>query len=160
MLNHSSGRLRAAVLTAADEARRLRHDYVGPEHLLLGLVKGQNVASLLFKRLRIDARALGEEAERLVRPVTDPVDLTEPVLNPRSRRIFDFAAEEAALLRNTYLGTEHLLLGLFREEEGLAGMLLRERGLTLEGLRDTIFKLQRGEPDPPSEGAAPVGSPP
>ncbi len=128
-------RARRVLILAQEEAIRLNHNYIGTEHLLLGLVKEENGVAVRV------LRELGVEPEQIIRAVERTVGRGErrpfgkPSLAPRTKRVIELAVDEARLMGHHYIGTEHLLLGLVREGEGIAVSILRSLGISLERVR-------------------------
>jgi ClpA/ClpB-like protein/S1 RNA binding family protein/HAAS domain-containing protein len=141
-------RARRVVFYAQEEAARLGENFVGTEHLLLGLLReGDSVAGrLLEERLGISLAILRIDTEQQVTRGAGNLG-QDMQLTPRAKQMIDLAYEEARSLGNNYIGTEHLLLGLIREEGGLAGRVLRGRGATLERTRETVRAFQEQESD-------------
>jgi ATP-dependent Clp protease ATP-binding subunit ClpA len=129
---------------ANQEAQRFRHEYVGTEHILLGLVaEGSGVAANVLKNLDIDPGKIRREVEVIVRygsggEVPAPGRLPQ---TPRSKKVIEFAIQEARALNHNYVGTEHLLLGLLREQEGVAAQVLLNLGLELEAVHREVMNL-------------------
>lgn len=142
-------RARRAIFYAQEEAGLQGENYVSTEHLLLGLIREPNsVAARVLERLGVSLEQLRFELERhLHRGERKGVQETQ--LTPRAKRVIDLAYDEARLLGDSYIGTEHLLLGLIREGEGLAGRVLSQMGVDLERTRAELKKL-RAEKDVPS----------
>lgn len=137
-------RARRVVLHAQKEATRLRHNVVGTEHLLLGLVKdGQGVAAKALESLDIDLGKVRMEVEKII-GVGDQIILGEVPFTPRAKRVIELALDEARQLGHNYVGTEHLLLGLIREGEGVAAQVLKNLGIDLESARKQVFNLLGG----------------
>jgi ATP-dependent Clp protease ATP-binding subunit ClpC len=138
-------RARRVVFFAQEEAARLGENWVGTEHLLLGLVReSDSVASrILAEKLGV---ALDRIRSEIVKQVTPgPGNLGRDMqLTPRTKCVIDLANEEANALKNDYIGTEHLLLGLLREEEGLAAQVLRKLGADMENARAAVRGMQAG----------------
>ena len=127
---------------ANQEAQRFNHEYVGTEHLLLGLIKeGSGVAANVLKNLDIDLRKIRHEVEKLVRSGPDTVTMGRLPQTPRSKKVMEYAMEEARNLSHNYVGTEHLLLGLLREQEGVAAQVLTNLGLKLDEVRHEVLNL-------------------
>jgi ATP-dependent Clp protease ATP-binding subunit ClpC len=134
-------RARRVLTRAQEEARNLNHRYIGTEHLLLGLVDEEgNVAMRVLNELGITADQVRESVERMVGRGTRPF-YTQPTLTPRTKRVIELAVEEARRLGHHYIGTEHLLLGLVREGEGVAVDVLRQLGATPEKLEERITHI-------------------
>jgi ornithine carbamoyltransferase len=134
------------VFFAQEEAGRLGEMYVSTEHLLLGLAReNDSVAANILKRMDISLAAICEEVERQVTR-GDGRRGAEMQLTPRAKRVIDLAYDEARQLDNNYIGTEHLLLGLIREGEGLTGQVLTKLGVELERTRQEISALRDSDP--------------
>lgn len=135
-------RVRKVLQLANQEAQRLNHEYIGTEHLLLGLIKeGSGVAANVLKNLDVDLRKVRIEVERLVQPGPEMVTLGKLPQTPRAKKVLDYAIEEARELNHDHVGTEHLLLGLLREEQGVAAQALVNLGLQLEDVREEVLNL-------------------
>lgn len=131
-----------AMRFANQEAQRLNHEYVGTEHLLLGLVKeGSGVAANVLKNLDVDLCKTRAEAEKIVPAGPDLVILGRLPQTPRARKAIEYAKEEAFNLSHNYVGTEHLLLGLLREQEGVAAQVLKNLGIKLDDVRAEVLNL-------------------
>mgnify|MGYP003730089689 CR=1 FL=1 len=127
---------------ANQEAQRFNHEYIGTEHMLLGLVKeGSGVGANVLKNLDVDLRKVRLEVEKLVKSGPDMVTMGKLPQTPRAKKVIEYAIEEARNLNHNYVGTEHLLLGLLREEEGVAAQVLRNLGLKLEEVREEVLNL-------------------
>ena len=135
-------RARRVVSFAEEEAKRLGHGYVGTEHLLLGLVReSDNVAARILDRLAVPLGRIRAGVERqIARGEDEPGQQMQ--LTPRAKRVIDLAYEEARRLNNNYIGTEHLLLGLIHEGDGLAGRVLLSLGADLERTRQVVEAMQ------------------
>jgi hypothetical protein len=130
---------------ANQEAQRFNHEYIGTEHVLLGLVKeGSGVAANVLKRLDVDLRKIRLEVEKIVRPGPDMFTMGKLPQTSRAKKVIEYAMEEARNLNCNYVGTEHLLLGLLREQEGIAAQVLMNLGLKLEDVREKTFELLVG----------------
>jgi len=137
-------RARKVVFFAQEEAGRFGENYVSTEHLLLGLVReNDSVAARILDRLGVSLGRIRQEIERKVSR-GDGRLAPEMQLTPRARRVIDLAYDEARHLNNNYIGTEHLLLGLIRESDGLAGQVLSKLGVDLERTRREVIALQEG----------------
>jgi DNA-binding transcriptional regulator YhcF (GntR family) len=136
-------RVRKVLAMAREEAIRLQHDYVGTEHLLLGLIReGGGVAAKVLKSLDAEPKQVGERIEESVRRGNATITLGELPYTSRAKKVLSFAMDEARLMNHSYVGTEHLLLGLLREEKGIAAQVLNQLGVTLEGARqETVWQL-------------------
>src|SRR5262249_27587237 len=135
-------RARSVMGLANQEAKRLNHEAIGTEHILLGLIKeGFGVGANVLKNLDINLRHARKEVETLVRPGPSTVIVGKLPLTPRASLVITCAMEEARNLSHNYVGTEHLLLGLLREHDGVAAQVLRILGLTLEEVREEVLNL-------------------
>ncbi len=138
-------RARRTVFYAQEEAGRLGENYVSTEHLLLGIVReDDSVAARILERIGVSLGRVRSEIERQVARGDGRLG-QDMQLTPRAKRVIDLAYDEARQLNNNYIGTEHLLLGLIREGEGLAGRILNKLGVDLERARREIRQLQDGE---------------
>ena len=127
---------------ANQEAQRFNHEYIGTEHILLGLVKeGSGVGANVLKNLDVDLRKVRLEVEKLVKSGPDMVTMGKLPQTPRAKKVIEYAIEEARNLNHNYVGTEHLLLGLLREHEGVAAQVLMNLGLKLEEVREEVLNL-------------------
>src|SRR5438093_4306242 len=135
-------RARKVMQLANQEAQRLNHEYIGTEHLLLGLVKeGSGVAANVLKNLDVDLRKIRLEVEKTVQPGPDMVTLGKLPQTARTKKVLEYSMEEARNLNHNYVGTEHLLLGLLREQDGVAAQVLVNLGLRLEEVREEVLNL-------------------
>jgi ATP-dependent Clp protease ATP-binding subunit ClpC len=134
-------RARRVLTRAQEEARNLNHRYIGTEHLLLGLVGEEgSVAMRVLNELGIAADQVRQSVERMVGRGTRPF-YTQPTLTPRTKRVIELSVDEARRLGHHYIGTEHLLLGLVRDGEGVAVDVLRQLGATPEKLEERITHI-------------------
>jgi ATP-dependent Clp protease ATP-binding subunit ClpC len=138
---------------ANQEAQRFNHEYIGTEHILLGLVKeGSGVAANVLKNLDVDLRKIRLEVEKIVQTGPDMVTMGKLPQTPRAKKVIEFAMDEAKNLNHNYVGTEHLLLGLLREHEGVAAQVLMNLSLKLEEVRDEVLNLLGHGMDAPEAG--------
>ena len=146
-------RARKVVFYAQEEAGRLGENYVSTEHLLLGLVReNDSVAARILDKIGVSLGRIRSEIERQV--VHGDGRLAQDMqLTPRAKRVIDLAYDEARQLNNNYIGTEHLLLGLIREGEGLAGRVLSKLGVDLDRTRREVTHMQEGGAETSSAGA-------
>ncbi len=149
---------RKVMQLANQEAQRFNHEYVSNEHILLGLIKeGSGVAANVLKNLDVDLRKIRLEVEKLVQSGPDTVTMGKLPQTPRAKNVIEYSMEEACNLNHNYVGTEHILLGLLREQEGVAAQVLMNLGLRLEEVRKEVLNLLgQGELDPPKE-KPPIG---
>jgi len=142
MFERFTDRARKVMQLANQEAQRFNHEYIGTEHILLGLVKeGSGVAANVLKNLDIDLRKVRTEVEKLVQAGPEMVTIGKLPQTPRAKKVIDYSIEEARNLNHNYVGTEHLLLGLLREQEGVAAQVLMNLGLKLEDVREEVLNL-------------------
>ncbi|MFO0927712.1 MAG: ATP-dependent Clp protease ATP-binding subunit [Gemmataceae bacterium] len=142
MYERFTDRARKVMQLANQEAQRFNHEYIGTEHILLGLVKeGSGVAANVLKNLDIDLRKIRLEVEKIVQSGPDMVAMGKLPQTPRAKKVIEYSIEEARNLGHNYVGTEHLLLGLLREQEGVAAQVLMNLGLKLEDVREEVLNL-------------------
>ncbi len=142
MFNRFTERARRVILLAREEAKRLDHDYLGTEHLLLGLVReGEGVAALALQNLEVDLEQVRHEVEKAVGRGGGSLFLGQIPFTPRAKKVLELAVAEARNLNHNYIGTEHLLLGLIREGEGVAAQILTNLGADLEKVREEVVAL-------------------
>jgi ATP-dependent Clp protease ATP-binding subunit ClpC len=128
-------RARKVIRLAQEEAQRFQHNYIGTEHLLLGLVReGEGVAAKVLTSLGVDLKMVRKAVEDIIGR-GDRIVLGEIGLTPRAKKVIEFAVDEARGLHHGYIGTEHLLLGLLREGEGIGAGVLVSFGLSLQEVR-------------------------
>jgi ATP-dependent Clp protease ATP-binding subunit ClpC len=153
MYERFTDRARKVMQFANQEAQRFRHEYIGTEHVLLGIVtEGSGVAANVLKNLDIDLHKIRLEIEKI--PQADPGDEIRVTgrlpQTPRVKKVIEYAIEGARTLNHNYVGTEHLLLGLLRDDRGVAGQVLMNFGLKLETVREEVQNLLgRNLPTPP-----------
>ncbi|HOT73784.1 MAG TPA: ATP-dependent Clp protease ATP-binding subunit [Anaerohalosphaeraceae bacterium] len=142
MFERFTDRARKVMALANQEAQRFNHEYIGTEHILLGLVKeGSGVAANVLKNMDIDLKKLRLGIEKLVKSGPDMVTMGKLPQTPRAKKVIEHAIEEARALNHNYVGTEHILLGLLRETEGIAAQVLMNLGLKLEDVRQEVLNL-------------------
>lgn len=150
MFDQFTDRARKVMGLSRQEALRFNHDYIGTEHVLLGLIlEGNGVAADVLKNLDVDPNRLRQEVERLITPGTTMVTMGQLPFTKRSKKMLELSLQEAGNLGHNYIGTEHLLLGLIREEEGIAARVLQRLNVRLEAVRAHIRELLGA--DPPAE---------
>ena len=171
MIDRFTDRARKVIMYGKQEAQRLGHNFLGTEHILLGLVKeGTGVAANVLKALGVDLKRIRAEVERLVQ--SDPASSEaqqvkptgEPRYTPRAKRVLELSMDEARGLGQSYIGTEHLLLGLLREGQGVAAQVLLNLGLKLETVREEVHSFLGtadllGSEQPAGAPGAPGASP-
>jgi ATP-dependent Clp protease ATP-binding subunit ClpC len=142
MFERFTDRARKVMALANQEAQRFNHDVIGTEHILLGLVKeGSGVGATVLKNFDVDIKKLRLEVEKHVKSGPDMVTMGKLPQSPRAKKVIEYAIEEARALNHNYVGTEHILLGLLRESEGIAAQVLVSLGLKLEDVRQEILNL-------------------
>src|ERR1700743_1943820 len=142
MYERFTDRARKVMQLANQEAQRFNHEYIGNEHILLGLVKeGSGVAANVLKNLDVDLRKIRLEVEKIVQSGPDMVTMGKLPQTPRAKKVIEYSIEEARNLNHNYVGTEHLLLGLLREQEGVAAQVLMNLGLKLADVREEVLNL-------------------
>src|SRR5437016_2354189 len=142
MFERFTDRARKVMALANQEAQRFNHEYIGTEHILLGLVKeGSGVGANVLKNLDVDLRKVRLEVEKLVKSGPDMVTMGKLPQTPRAKKVIEYAIEEARNLTHNYVGTEHLLLGLLREHDGVADQVLMNLSLKLEEVREEVLNL-------------------
>jgi ATP-dependent Clp protease ATP-binding subunit ClpC len=142
MFERFTDRARKVMALANQEAQRFNHEHIGTEHILLGLVKeGSGVGATVLKNLDVDIKKLRLEVEKHVKSGPDLVTMGKLPQTPRAKKVIEYAIEEARALNHNYVGTEHILLGLLRETEGVAAQVLMGLGLKLEEVRQEVLNL-------------------
>ena len=142
MYERFTDRARKVMQLANQEAQRFNHEYIGTEHILLGLVKeGSGVAANVLKNLDVDLRKIRLEVEKLVQSGPEMVTIGKLPQTPRAKKVIEYSMEEARNLNHNYVGTEHILLGLLREQEGVAAQVLMNLGMKLEDVREEVLNL-------------------
>jgi len=145
MFNRFTERARKVLVLAKEEARRFNHDYIGTEHILLGLIReGEGVACAVLQNLGIDLERLKSEIEKLITPGSGSSTLGDMPFTPRAKKALELSVEEARNLGHNYIGTEHILLGLLREEEGLASQVLFSLGVDITKVREEVYNILGG----------------
>src|SRR5438105_3198035 len=148
MYERFTDRARKVMQLANQEAQRLHHEYIGTEHILLGLAKeGSGVAANVLRNLDIDLRKIRLEVEKIIEPGPDMVPQYKLPVTPRAKKIIEYSIEEARFLNHNYVGTEHLLLGVLREQEGVAAQVLMNLGLRLSYVREAVLAVLGGKLD-------------
>ncbi|MFN8854903.1 MAG: ATP-dependent Clp protease ATP-binding subunit [Planctomycetaceae bacterium] len=159
MYERFTDRARKVMQLANQEAQRFNHEYIGTEHILLGLVKeGSGVAANVLKNLDVDLRKIRLEVEKIVQSGPDMVTMGKLPQTPRAKKVIEYSMEEARNLNHNYVGTEHILLGLLREQEGVAAQVLMNLGLKLEDVREEVLNLLGHGMEPSESGERAVSS--
>ncbi|MFI0435534.1 MAG: ATP-dependent Clp protease ATP-binding subunit [Parachlamydiaceae bacterium] len=141
MFDKFTNRAKQVIKLAKKEAQRLNHNYLGTEHVLLGLLKlGQGVAVNVLRNLNIDFETVRSEVEKLVGYGPEIQVYGDPALTGKVKKVFEYANEEAANLNHNYVGTEHLLLGLLKQTDGVAAQVLENLNVNLKEVRKEVLK--------------------
>jgi ATP-dependent Clp protease ATP-binding subunit ClpC len=153
MFERFTDRARRVVVLAQEEARMLNHNYIGTEHILLGLIhEGEGVAAKALESLNISLEAVRQQVEEIIgqgqAAPTGHIPFT-----PRAKKVLELSLREALQLGHNYIGTEHILLGLIREGEGVAAQVLQKLGADLNRVRQTVIQLLSGYTGGKGEGA-------
>ncbi|MFC1676946.1 ATP-dependent Clp protease ATP-binding subunit [Planctomycetota bacterium] len=157
MFERFTDRARKVMALANQEAQRFNHEFIGTEHILLGLVKeGSGVGATVLKNLDVDIKKLRIEVEKLVPNGPDMVTMGKLPQTPKAKKVIEYAIEEARALNHNYVGTEHILLGLLREADGIAAQVLMSIGLKLEDVRQEVLNLLGAGIDEPVAGMGPM----
>jgi ATP-dependent Clp protease ATP-binding subunit ClpC len=168
MFERFTDRARRVIVLAQDEAKMLKHNYIGTEHILLGLIhEGEGVAAQALEQLGVTLESVRAQVEEIIghgqNTPTEHIPFT-----PRAKRVLELSLREALQMNHSYIGTEHILLGLIREGEGVAAQVLIKLGLDLARVRSTVMQLMQGYqsgnnaqggPQPAEVGAGVGGGP-
>jgi len=153
MNNKFTERVRKVLSLARDEAGRLHHDYIGSEHILLGLIReGEGVAAAVLSQIGLDLDTIRIKVEELVKPGGSTLTIGDVPYTSVAKKVLEYAIEEARAMKHSYVGTEHLLLGLLREDSGMAAKVLSALGVNAEMVRQETLKLLGGESFEASSG--------
>ncbi len=160
MMNNFTPRAQQVLALARKEADRFNHNYVGTEHLLLGLIKlGQGVAVNVLQKMGLDLETVRMEVENMSASGPETKMVGNIPYTPRVKKVLALAGKEAKALNHSYVGTEHILLGLLREGEGVAARVLKSLEVDIERTRNEILKeLDPNFTPPESEAGKPAGS--
>jgi ATP-dependent Clp protease ATP-binding subunit ClpC len=154
-------RARRVLVLAQEEARLLNHNFLGTEHILLGLIhEGEGIAAKALESLGISLEAVREKVEETIRPAGSSTTGSPP-FTPRAKKVLELSLREALQLGHNYIGTEHMLLGLVREGEGVAAQVLVSLGADLSRVRQQVIQLLSGYQSGPggTKEQAPTGAP-
>jgi ATP-dependent Clp protease ATP-binding subunit ClpC len=159
MFEKFTDRARRVVVRAQEEARTLNHDFIGTEHILLGLVgEGHGLAAKALESLGISLEAVRQRVEDAVPSGQYARPSGHIPFTPRAKKVLELSLSEAKLLGHSYIGTEHILLGLLREGEGVAAQVLAALGADLDGVRERVIQLlaeyQARKAGPEASGSA------
>ena len=169
MFERFTDRARRVVVLAQEEARMLNHNYIGTEHILLGLIhEGEGVAAKALEAMDISLESVREQVEEIIGQGTQAPSGHIP-FTPRAKKVLEYSLREALQLGHNYIGTEHILLGLIREGEGVAAQVLTNLGADLPRVRQQVIQLlngyqggsssPEGTPEPAAAAAVPSSSP-
>ncbi len=160
MFDRFTDRAKKVMNLARQEAQRFNHEYLGTEHILLGLVQeGSGVAANVLKNMAIDLNKIRTEVEKIVKTGPSMVTMGQLPFTPRAKKVLELSMEEASNLGHNYIGTEHLLLGLIKENEGIAAQVLLNLGVKLEDVREEVLEFlgadtsEDDDDESPLEGA-------
>lgn len=160
MFERFTERARKVMALANQEAQRYNHEYVGTEHILLGLIRdGRGVGANVLRTLNVNLTTVCLEIEKLVKPGPEPVTLGKLPQTPKAMRVLEYAVDEARKINHNYVGTEHLLLGLLREVDGVAAQVLMNMGVDLNKARAGVLAMLGPDDSVTTESAAPASAP-
>ncbi len=158
MFERFTDRARRVLVLAQEEARLLNHSFIGTEHILLGLIhEGEGLAAKALESLGISLEAVREKVEETIGPAGS-APTGSPPFTPRAKKVLELSLREALQLGHNYIGTEHMLLGLVREGEGVAAQVLQSLGADLPRVRQQVIQLLSGYQGREAAGAATGGS--
>ena len=158
MFQRFSDSARRVVVLAQEEARKLNHNYIGTEHLLLGLIQeGEGVAAKALESVQVNLDAVRGQVVEIIGRGSSPPSGHIP-FTPRAKKVLELSLREALQLGHNYIGTEHILLGIIREGEGVAAKVLVKLGVDLERLRNQVLRMLSGSPSGTGEAATGEGA--
>ena len=158
MFERFTSRARRVLVLAQEEARLLGHDFIGTEHILLGLIhEGEGVAAQALERSGITLEVVRDNVERIVGRAGTPPGGSPP-FTPRAKKVLELALREALQHGHSYIGTEHLLLGLIREGEGVGARVIESLEVDLDQLYGAIIALMSGTAEDVESGDMPTGT--
>jgi ATP-dependent Clp protease ATP-binding subunit ClpC len=142
-------RAKQVVVLAQDEARALRHNYIGTEHILLGLLREEEgLAARVLESLDITVEEVRAQVARIIGRGDEPIVSGQIPFTPRAKKVLELSLREALSLKHNYIGTEHILLGLVRENEGVAARILLDFDADAEKIRNEIMRVLSGPGGP------------
>jgi len=142
MFDRFTDRAKKVMSFARQEAQKFNHEYIGTEHILLGLVQeGSGVAANVLKNMDIDLEKIRHEVEKIVKTGPSMVTMGQLPFTPRAKKVLELSMEEASALSHNYIGTEHLLLGLIKENEGIAAQVLMNLNVKLQEVRAEVLEF-------------------
>ena len=149
MFDRFTDRAKKVMSFARQEAQKFNHEYIGTEHILLGLIQeGSGVAANVLKNMDIDLEKIRHEVEKIVKTGPSMVTMGQLPFTPRAKKVLELSMEEASALSHNYIGTEHLLLGLIKENEGIAAQVLMNLNVKLEEVREEVLEFLGASDDP------------
>lgn len=158
MYERFTDRARLVMQFANQEAQRFGHEYIGPEHILLGLVKeGSGIASHVLREFGVDLQKIRVEVEKQLTFHPDVVSMGKLPQTPRAKKVIEYAIDESRGLNHNYVGTEHILLGVLREQDGIAARVLVSLGLDLKSVRAGVMSFLCPKPEDASGPAKMIG---
>ena len=158
MFQRFSDSARRVVVLAQEEARKLNHNYIGTEHLLLGVIQeGEGVAAKALESVQVSIEAVRGQVVEIIGRGSSPPSGHIP-FTPRAKKVLELSLREALQLGHNYIGTEHILLGIIREGEGVAAKVLVKLGVDLERLRNQVLRMLSGSPGASAEAAGGEGA--
>jgi len=161
MFDRFTDRAKKVMNLARQEAQRFNHEYLGTEHVLLGLVQeGSGVAANVLKNMGIDLSKIRTEVEKIVKTGPSMVTMGQLPFTPRAKKVLELAMEEASNLGHNYIGTEHLLLGLIKENEGIAAQVLMNLNVKLEDVREEVLEFLGADTTEDEDDEAGIGEGP
>jgi len=159
MFDRFTDRAKKVMSFARQEAMKFNHEYIGTEHILLGLVQeGSGVAANVLKNMSIDLEKIRHEVEKIVKTGPSMVTMGQLPFTPRAKKVLELSLEEASQLSHNYIGTEHLLLGLIRENEGIAAQVLMNLGVKLDEVREEVLEFLGASENGEDDGEGPETS--
>jgi len=142
MFDRFTDRAKKVMSLARQEAQKFNHEYIGTEHILLGLVQeGNGVAASVLQKMGVDLEKIRQEVEKIVKSGPSMATMSNLPFTPRAKKVLELAMEEASQLGHNYIGTEHLLLGLIKENEGIAAQVLLNLRVKLEDVRNQVLEF-------------------
>ena len=155
MFDRFTDRAKKVMSFARQEAMKFNHEYIGTEHILLGLVQeGSGAAANVLKNMSIDLEKIRHEVEKIVKTGPSMVTMGQLPFTPRAKKVLELSLEEASQLSHNYIGTEHLLLGLIRENEGIAAQVLMNLSVKLDEVREEVLEFLGASENGEDEGEA------
>jgi ATP-dependent Clp protease ATP-binding subunit ClpC len=153
-------RARQVVVLAQDEARALGHNYIGTEHILLGLLREEEgLAARVLESLDVTVEEVRAQVKRLVGEGDEEIVTGQIPFTPRAKKVLELALREALSLKHSYIGPEHILLGVVRENDGVAARILLDFGADAETVRNEIMRVLSGPREPGQMHGGPVQGP-